>query len=119
MDDTSKGMFEAVRKNGDDAAQAFNDGDTIGVFVDFLALQIAWYANGKRLAHRCHLPLRHHQSRDLRFMVAVRGAQVQMTPAEAAAKSLSKTVDYDAWHALSKADDDAVVDPTTVPWLAI
>lgn len=115
----SKGMFEAVGKNGDDPAQAFKDGDVVGVFVDFLSLQIGWYANGKCLAHRCHLPLRHHESRDLRFMVAVRGAQVEMTPAEAAAKNLSKNIDYDEWHALSKADDDADVDPNTVPWLAI
>jgi hypothetical protein len=115
----SKGMFDSVRKNGDDPTQAFGDGDTIGVLVDFLALQVAWFVNGKRLAHRCHLPLSHHESRDLRFMVAVRGAQVEMTPAEAAAKNLGKHVDYGEWLALSKADDDATVDQNTVPWLAI
>ena len=112
-------MFDSVRKNGDDTERAFKDGDIIGVLVDFLALQVAWYVNGKRLAHRCQLPLRHHESRDLRFMVAVRGAQVEMTPAEAAAKNLSKHVDYGEWLALSKADDDATVDQNTMPWLAI
>jgi hypothetical protein len=78
-----KGMFEPVPRNGDDPDQVFRDGDTVGVLFDILACQLAWYVNGKLLAHRCHLPLGHHQARDLRFMVAVRGAQVEMTPAGA------------------------------------
>ena len=61
-----KGMFERVARNGDDPAQVFKDKDTVGILVDFLACQIAWYVNGKRVAHRCRLPLAHHEARDLR-----------------------------------------------------
>jgi len=61
-----KGMFDSVVRNADDPSQAFRDQDTIGVLVDFLACQMAWYVNGKLVAHRCRLPLAHHEARDLR-----------------------------------------------------
>ena len=61
-----KGMFESVPRNADDAAQAFKDRDTIGILLDVLAAQLAWYVNGKLVAYRCALPLTHHESRDLR-----------------------------------------------------
>ena len=52
-------------------------------------------------------------------MVAVRGAQVEMTAAEKAAKNLAKHVDFEDWLALGKADDDATVDRNSLPWLPL
>ena len=114
-----KGMFEFVPRNSDNDAQAFADGDTIGVLFDVLSCQVAWFVNGSVVAHRCRLPLAHHEARDLRFMIAVRGAQVDMTPAETAARNLAKNVAYEDWLSLANTDDDAERDPSTLPWLPL
>jgi hypothetical protein len=52
-------------------------------------------------------------------MIAVRGAQVDMTPAETAARNLAKNVAYEDWLSLAKTDDDAERDPSTLPWLPL
>ena len=84
------------------------------------------YVNGKLIAHRCGLPFGHHEAQDLRFMVSVRGALVEMTLAETASKNLASNVDYTEWLALSKGPHPAGGDSEThksnsdsLPWLPL